>query len=77
MPTYEYECKQCGFSFERFQNMSDKLITTCPQCGGAVRRLLGAGSGIIFKGPGFYATDYASNFQRPACGHRPRGRREG
>lgn len=66
MPTYEYECNQCGCCFERFQHMTDKPITTCPQCGGSVRRLIGAGSGIIFRGPGFYATDYANDSQRPA-----------
>jgi len=49
MPTYEYECLSCGRQFEQFQQMSDKLLQKCPQCGGKVRRLIGTGSGIIFK----------------------------
>lgn len=60
MPTYEYECEACGHAFERFQSMSDEPIRTCPECGGAVRRLISAGGGLVFKGPGFYATDYRS-----------------
>jgi putative FmdB family regulatory protein len=58
MPTYEYECGKCGFKFEKFQNMSDKPLSKCPKCSGDVKRLIGKGSGIIFKGSGFYATDY-------------------
>ncbi len=58
MPTYEYECEKCGYHFEKFQNMTDKPLSNCPECGGKVVRLIGAGSGIIFKGSGFYATDY-------------------
>ena len=58
MPTYEYECLNCGHHFEAFQRMSDKPIKTCPKCHNSVRRLIGTGGGIIFKGPGFYATDY-------------------
>jgi putative FmdB family regulatory protein len=57
MPTYEYECKSCGYSFDVFQRMSDKPITDCPQCGKEVRRLINGGSGVIFKGSGFYVTD--------------------
>lgn len=58
MPTYEYECKYCGRRFELIQKMTDRHKKTCPKCGKAVRRLIGAGTGIIFKGSGFYATDY-------------------
>ena len=70
MPTYEYECLKCGHKFEKFQNMSDELIKECPQCNGNVRRLIGAGTGIIFKGSGFYATDYKNNSSQNAscCG---------
>jgi putative FmdB family regulatory protein len=57
MPTYEYECKSCGYYFDAFQNMSDDPLTSCPQCGKEVRRLIKGGSGIIFKGSGFYVTD--------------------
>ncbi|NLP05777.1 zinc ribbon domain-containing protein [Candidatus Fermentibacteria bacterium] len=58
MPTYEYECEGCGSRFERFQQMTEAPLTKCPSCGGSVRRIIGTGSGIIFKGAGFYATDY-------------------
>ncbi|MGD9014487.1 MAG: zinc ribbon domain-containing protein [Candidatus Omnitrophota bacterium] len=58
MPTYEYQCIDCGYRFEKFQMMSDNPIKTCPKCHRRVRRLIGIGGGIIFKGPGFYATDY-------------------
>lgn len=60
MPTYEYECRRCGHSFEAFQSMTDAPLRKCPECGGRVRRLIGAGAGIIFKGSGFHATDYRS-----------------
>jgi putative FmdB family regulatory protein len=58
MPTYEYECGVCRHRFEQFQNMSEKPLETCPECGGKVERLLGTGAGFILKGSGFYATDY-------------------
>ena len=57
MPTYEYECKSCSHRFEIFQNMSDQPLKICPKCGKNVRRLIGGGAGIIFKGSGFYITD--------------------
>ncbi|MCL1817686.1 MAG: hypothetical protein FWG35_02060 [Spirochaetaceae bacterium] len=57
MPTYEYECKSCSHKFEILQSMSDPPLTTCPECGKDVRRLIGGGAGIIFKGSGFYVTD--------------------
>ncbi len=58
MPTYEYKCIECGNVFEVFQSMSAELIKKCPKCNGDVKRLIGAGSGPIFKGSGFYQTDY-------------------
>ena len=58
MPTYEYKCKKCGNIFEVFQPMSAERIKVCPKCGGEVKRLIGAGSTPIFKGTGFYQTDY-------------------
>lgn len=58
MPTYEYECLHCGHNFEIFQSMNDKRLDKCPKCNKKVKRVIGAGAGIIFKGPGFYATDY-------------------
>jgi putative FmdB family regulatory protein len=57
MPTYEYECKSCSHSFETFQSMSDQPLKDCPKCGSEVRRLIFGGSGVIFKGSGFYVTD--------------------
>jgi len=58
MPTYEYECRDCGHAFERFQGINEDPIDTCPECEGRVRRLISSGGGLVFKGPGFYATDY-------------------
>lgn len=58
MPTYSYECKDCGHTYDAFQAMKDDPHTVCPQCGGKVERLIGAGAGIVFKGSGFYVTDY-------------------
>lgn len=67
MPTYEYECKSCGHTFELRQSMKAKPIADCPKCKtkGSVKRLIGAGAGIIFKGSGFYQTDYKS--KGPTC----------
>lgn len=63
MPNYEYECQKCGKRFEVFQSMNDAKLTDCPEdaCDGSVKRLLGTGGGIIFKGAGFYQTDYRSS----------------
>lgn len=58
MPTYDYECLACPHTFEKFQSMTAKVLRKCPECGGRVRRLIGAGAGVIFKGSGFYETDY-------------------
>jgi putative FmdB family regulatory protein len=59
MPTYQYECSACGHEFEELQSMSDAKLTKCPKCGkNKLDRLIGSGSGMIFKGSGFYETDY-------------------
>jgi len=57
MPTYDYVCKDCGYQFEMFQSMKEKPLSTCPACGKDVKRLIGGGLGVIFKGSGFYSTD--------------------
>lgn len=63
MPTYEYACRSCNEVFEVFQSMRDAPLSTCPKCGKSeVKRLIGRGAGIIFRGSGFYETDY----KRPA-----------
>ncbi|MCX6877158.1 MAG: zinc ribbon domain-containing protein [Verrucomicrobia bacterium] len=63
MPTYDYECQKCGTRFEVVQSMNDPKLEACPDaaCDGRVKRLLGTGAGIIFKGSGFYQTDYRSS----------------
>ena len=58
MPTYDYKCGKCHDVFEYFQNMTDKPLAKCPKCNGKIRRLVSGGSGLIFKGTGFYKTDY-------------------
>lgn len=59
MPTYDYFCKHCESTFEFFQSMSDSPLEECPECKNKVRRLVSGGTGLIFKGSGFYLTDYA------------------
>jgi putative FmdB family regulatory protein len=58
MPTYEYKCTQCNYTFEIFQPMSAEPLKECPKCKGPIKRLIGTGAGPIFKGSGFYHTDY-------------------
>ena len=61
MPTYDYQCAACGHRFEKFQSITARAITKCPKCERRkVKRLIGMGAGVIFKGSGFYATDYRS-----------------
>ena len=75
MPTYEYHCQKCDQDFEMFQSMRDKALTTCPKAHcrlpkwghGKVKRLFGTGAGIIFKGSGFYTTDYRSKAYQEAA----------
>ncbi|MFK7910224.1 MAG: FmdB family zinc ribbon protein [Akkermansiaceae bacterium] len=63
MPNYDYRCQECDHTFEVFQRMNDAKLEDCPQenCVGKVKRLLGTGAGVIFKGSGFYQTDYRSD----------------
>jgi putative FmdB family regulatory protein len=75
MPTYEYVCEKCGHQFEKLQPISDAPLTACPKelCGrkrwgkGRVKRVISAGGGLIFKGSGFYATDYRSEKYKEAA----------
>jgi len=67
MPTYEYICEKCGCEFEKFQSISARPLRKCNECGRmGLRRLIGAGAGIIFKGSGFYETDYRSKSYKEA-----------
>ncbi|MBC8309628.1 MAG: zinc ribbon domain-containing protein [Phycisphaerales bacterium] len=62
MPTYEYQCQNCGHEFELFQQMTESVKKKCPECEKLkLKRLIGAGSAVVFKGSGFYETDYRSN----------------
>lgn len=70
MPTYEYECTHCGHSFELSQKITEKPIEKCPKCDKKVKRLISSGSGIIFKGSGFYATDYRKK-PKSSCSTKP------
>jgi len=68
MPTYEYACDACEHQFEEFQSMKDKPLKKCPKCGKRkLRRLFGTGAAVIFKGSGFYQTDYRSESYKAAA----------
>jgi putative FmdB family regulatory protein len=68
MPTYEYQCDACNHNFDEFQSMSDKPLKKCPKCGKRkLRRLFGGGAAILFKGSGFYQTDYRSESYKTAA----------
>jgi putative FmdB family regulatory protein len=65
MPTYGYECRSCGHTFDVFQSMKDEPLKVCPECGKEIRRLINGGTGVIFKGGGFYVTDKSG---KPSAG---------
>jgi putative FmdB family regulatory protein len=68
MPTYDYECDACGHEFELFQGINDPLQRKCPECGKLkLRRLFGTGAAVVFKGSGFYTTDYRSDSYKKAA----------
>jgi putative FmdB family regulatory protein len=68
MPTYEYECGNCGHKFEQLQSITAAPLKKCPKCGkNALKRLIGTGGGVIFKGSGFYQTDYRSESYKKAA----------
>jgi len=67
MPTYEYACQKCSYEFEKFQSMKDEPVKKCPKCKGRVIKKISTGAGLIFKGSGFYITDYRSdNYKKGA-----------
>jgi putative FmdB family regulatory protein len=63
MPTYDYKCSDCDYSFEVFQKITEDPLQVCPECSGKLKRLIGPGAGPIFKGSGFYQTDYKTNIK--------------
>jgi putative FmdB family regulatory protein len=67
MPTYEYRCEKCGHEFEAFQTMTEPPVEKCPACAGKVQRLISGGAGFLFKGSGFYITDYRSKEYKAAA----------
>jgi putative FmdB family regulatory protein len=67
MPTYEYRCPACQHEFEQLQKMSDEPGAACPECGAPAERLLSGGAGLLFKGSGFYITDYRSDSYKKAA----------
>lgn len=74
MPTYDYQCSNCNHEFEQFQSITAKPLRKCPECGkNSLRRLMGTGAGIIFKGSGFYQTDYRSDsYKKSADSEKPK-----
>ena len=66
MPTYQYRCNECSHEFSEFQSITAEPLSTCPECGGAVQRLISGGAGFLFKGDGFYTTDYRSENYKQA-----------
>jgi putative FmdB family regulatory protein len=60
MPTYHYKCTKCKHEFEHFQSMADEALTVCPECSGLTKRVISGGAGLLFRGDGFYITDYRS-----------------
>ena len=76
MPTYDYECDACGHTFELFQSISEPVKKKCPECGKPkLRRLFGTGAAVMFKGSGFYQTDYRSDSYKKARRERQAGQR--
>ncbi|MFI5144611.1 MAG: FmdB family zinc ribbon protein [Ignavibacteria bacterium] len=74
MPTYEYACSNCGFHLEEFQSMKEDALIKCPNCGqNKLQKLIGAGTGVIFKGSGFYVTDYK---KKNSTGSKPSSRKK-
>ena len=68
MPTYEYRCPSCGHALDVLHGMTDDPTVECPECGAACDRVISGGAGVVFKGKGFYSTDYGKDGSAPACG---------
>jgi len=77
MPHYDYKCQDCGYVFEVFQKMTDAVLTECPKCKGSVKRMIGPGSGLIFKGSGFYITDYKRKSSPDSSSYKPESKKKG
>ena len=74
MPTYGYACEQCGHEFDAFQSITAKPLRKCPECGrSSLKRLIGTGAGILFKGSGFYCTDYRGDGYKKAASNESSG----
>ena len=76
MPTYEYYCTACGFEFEEFQSIASEPISICPTCGEHVKRKISGGAGLIFKGTGFYITDYKNSKSKNHTESKPSKKKE-
>jgi putative FmdB family regulatory protein len=77
MPTYEYRCSKCEESFEFFQKISEEPIRECPVCKGELKRVISGGAGIIFKGSGFYTTDYKNSSTVNSSGDKEKEKNDG
>lgn len=66
MPTYDYVCQDCGYQFEVFHAINAQPVQKCPKCGGTVQKKISGGTGLLFRGSGFYITDYKNNKKEPA-----------
>ena len=73
MPTYSYRCPQCGLGYDKFQKISDTTLAKCPECGTRGERLITGGAGLLFKGSGFYITDYKRAGEKAGRGDKPSG----
>lgn len=74
MPTYEYACTKCRYRFEELQRISDPPVKACPRCGAPVLRIISGGAGLIFKGSGFYITDYGSRRVPESSAQKPKSK---
>jgi len=77
MPTYEYECKKCGHTFEILQSIKDSPLKKCPECGkDSLKKIISGGAGLIFKGSGFYLTDYKGTPSKGKDSVKPKEKKE-